>query len=185
MKTGTGISRHLLIALLSLWLGGLVVLGATAAVAFPTMKRLDPSLPGFEAVGDHWSIAAGHIFQPIFGVATIGALVLAGAAVLVAFPAVRGMRPVYRKNIVGWMFVLAVVSGVSMAIAGRMSRDWHAFVDAAKAGDAAVAQTHRTKFERMHPVASGVLKGQTLGTAAVLVLVVAGCRRKAQAGAGA
>ncbi len=184
MKSGTGVFRSVLASLLSLTLGGLVAVGATAGVAFATMRRLDPSLPGFQAVGDHWSIAAGHVFQPIFVGATLAAAVLTIVAGLLAFPAVRGMRPVFRKNIVGWLFLLAVVSVASASIAGRMSGDWRAFVDAAKSGDAATAQTHRTTFERMHPIASSVLKGQTLGTAAVLVLVIAGCRRKAQVGAG-
>lgn len=173
--------RHLLFVLLGLWLGMLLAVGAAAAVAFPTMKHLNPTLADFAAVGDHWSIAAGSIFQPIFAIAMKAFLGFAFVAMLLTFASVRGMKTPQRLLTFVAVVVTLGVSGAGVYIEHKMSSNWRQFTAAARAGDAATAMPHRVEFERMHPVASGLLKGETLLVACTIAILLFGCRAKSQA----
>lgn len=166
MSQGSSTARHTVIALLGVWLGALLAVGAGAAIAFPTMKRLDPSLPGFDGVDEHWKLAAGSIFQPMF----IGALVVAiGAGVLASVLTILCVRHTSRARrlTLNILVLTATLSAAaSLVVARGMRSDWLTFLDAVRAGDRAAASTARQAFDRRHPLSSNLLKSQ-----AVIVLV--------------
>ena len=67
------------VALLSLCVGALVMVGAAAAVAFPAAHRLNPTLAGMEGyTGEHWVLA---------GPAHLRKVDLAARQILVDWPA--------------------------------------------------------------------------------------------------
>ncbi|MBL8747250.1 MAG: hypothetical protein JNK58_12955 [Phycisphaerae bacterium] len=168
------------IASLGLWIGTLVMAGLTAAIAFPTMKRLDPSLPGFPAAaaGDHWSIAAGHIANPVLTVGVCTQAVLAVLAIVTLFRAAgaRGWQTYARRACVVLASVLAML--LFALVVGKMrpaiAEYWHA----AQAGDAAAARERKAHFDAMHP-SSSRLMGATVALASVaLVLAIVDRRSK-------
>lgn len=152
------------LTLLGIWAGAIAATGLAAAVAFPIMKRLDPSLPGFAGYPeDHWRIAAGQVMNPVFqGVATFG--VLAGVVALLALViVVVRVRPRVRCGLV-WVRVLAtsgalICVSISTALVQRpMQTELAKFIDSARAGDVSAADGHREAFDRFHPVASNLMK---------------------------
>jgi len=161
---------------LGLWLGALVMTGATAAIAFPTLRDLDPSLPVFEAYPrDHWSIAAGMVMARVFFVSdamqmacglvaagTLGMLFLSGTI------ARRRAAQVIRAAL---LFAL-LVSLLQYLIfpAREMAQDLNAFWNAAKAGDLETAERHRAAFDRAHPGASLRLSLHAVGVLAAMAI---------------
>lgn len=162
MSHGTSTARHALIAILGVWLGALVTVGVAAAIAFPTMKKLNPTLADFGAVGDHWSIAAGSVFQPMF----IGMLIFAtGAGILASVIAVMGIRGLtgLRRKLLITLVLLATLSAAgTLFVARGMRANWLTFIEAAKAGDTTAAATARAAFDKDHPLSSSLLKGQAV-----------------------
>ncbi|MGQ0628913.1 MAG: hypothetical protein ACT4PL_12535 [Phycisphaerales bacterium] len=57
---------------LGLWFGSLIMSGVAAAVLFPTLKRLDPTLGAYpKYTGSHWLLAAGHVAEIVFYISDI------------------------------------------------------------------------------------------------------------------
>lgn len=178
MARGTSTARHILIAILGIWLGALLAVGAAAAIAFPTMKKLNPSLPEFSAVDEHWSIAAGSIFQPMF----VGVLIIAvGLGVLATSIGVVSVRHASkgRRLLLNVLLVASALTAVAgLVVARDMRANWLTFLDAAKAGDTGVATMARASFDQSHPLASTLLKGQAAMVFITLAAVVLGGRPK-------
>ena len=62
MKAWVRIGETLHVLSLAVWLGTIMMTGVAAAIIFPEMRRLDPSLAIYSKyTGDHWLLAAGHI----------------------------------------------------------------------------------------------------------------------------
>lgn len=173
-------ARHLLIALLGVWLGALVAVGAGAAIAFPTMKKLNPTLPEFGAVGDHWSIAAGSVFQPMF----IGVLVVAVSAGVLASAVtilyVRHMNNARRLTLNVLVIVATLTAVGGLVVARGMRSNWLNFLDAAKAGDTAAAATARAAFDKSHPISSTLLKAQAAIVLMTLIAAITTGKRPAE-----
>ncbi len=150
---------------LAIWGGSLAFTAVTAAVAFPTMRKLDPRLPEFAAYeGEHWRIAAGHIANRLFLINDMVQL----AGVLVTLLTFGLLLLTTKRAAAGvlWPYVLRAVllSAASILVAyqlfilaPRMQTNLQAFWDAARAGDAARAEALRSAFEVDHPTASNVL----------------------------
>ncbi len=166
--------RTLHVAALGICLGTLASVGIAAAIAFPMMKSLHPSLPDYAAYsGEHWRIAAGSIMDRVFHAAEIVqiACLLLAAITLASEIAERGFRT-RRMLIVRSALVIAAfgVLGAKLAILNpRMDRELTAFRDAAKAADANAAEQHQAAFDRDHPRASAALYASTLLVGALLV----------------
>lgn len=154
---------------LAMWLAALAGAGLAAAIAFPAMKSLQPSLPDFPgAVPDHWMIAGGHIGRPAFMIADRASLLAAALAVITLaivtrLGRVHGAWLVVRWACVGSAASLAVFNGLFLA--PRMDDHLVAYWDAAKQGDLERAARDRALFTADHPTASRIL-----GISAVLVL---------------
>lgn len=165
---------------LALWLSALVLGGASAAVMFPTMKSVHPSLadfPGLEA--DHWKIAAGLVQQRIFlvsdavqFVAAIAAFATLGVRLIgVGVPrAARRPATVVRAAAVGCAMLL--LSYHLLVLAPRMSDNLAVYYEHARAGRLVDAGAARGRFDADHPTAGRVLGATTLCVLSALVASV-------------
>lgn len=188
MKRLPAIAETIHNASLGVWLGALAMTGAVAAVVFPTMKSLDPSLPAYGAYdGPHWSLAAGAVMARVFTIADIVALVAASLALLsFALRAAGGfssgrlvlaLRTVSLLTAIGllswWLFMLAP------EMDGHLKQHWIA----AEAGRNEVAEAHRAAFAEAHPVASSIFKVESVAVAiALLSGLWAGMRQSSATG---
>lgn len=158
-------------AVLGLWAGSLAMAALTAAVAFPTMKRLDPSLPAYQAMPEgHWSIAAGHVANQVLTAAVWGQVVFAAGALLSFAASGRAGSPrgaVLRAAHGLLVLVAAVlVAFHASSLQPRMQQNVRAYWAAAEAGRTDEALGHKNAFDADHPLASRVM-------GATLVLVLA------------
>lgn len=150
---------------LGAWAGMLMLVGAAAAIAFPTMKRLDPQLPEFSQYNeDHWMIAAGSVMNRVFQLADWVALGLATLALvsLVLIFAGRQSAPRLRRTVHGIVLLVAMTLLLieSFVLAPRMRSTLEEFLDAARAGDIATANLARDEFRADHPMASRLMMAQ-------------------------
>ncbi|MFG0275707.1 MAG: hypothetical protein ACF8QF_11680 [Phycisphaerales bacterium] len=161
---------------LGVWLGALVMTGATAAIAFPTMRDLDPSLPAFAAYPeDHCTIAAGMVMARVFFVCDtvqlVGAMVASVTLIgLFATGAVSRRRAAH-------VIRAAILAALAVSLlqylifpAREMAQHLDAFWTAARAGDIATADAERAAFDRLHPGASLRLSLHAIGIVAALVV---------------
>ncbi len=162
-------------AALGVWLGVVLMAGAAAAVIFPTVKALNPSLPAFAAyTGDHWMIAAGRVADRTFAVSDAAQFVcalLAGLGLVLGRPigdaSWRTARSALRITFLSG--ALTALAYQLFVLAPRMNANLQAHWAAAAVGDDARAQTLREVFTADHPTASA-----TLGMIAVLVAICLG-----------
>lgn len=153
---------------LAIWLGGVVASGLAAAIIFPTMKSLDPRLPGYSAyAGDHWMLAAGKVAARIFHAIDIAQLVCAALAVLTA-GLLLGSRTVRPRPLapMAWLLGLAGSLGVLGAallwLRPRMDLNLAAYWQHAGAGQTDLAEAARQAFSADHPMASNLMAATAL-----------------------
>lgn len=172
------------ITVLAFWLGALVLTAVAAFIVFPEMRRLDPSLPGYERyTGEHWSIAGGHIAGPLIDACT---LVQSIAAALAAATLGLALRAQARVSGRGerrrtWTFVRAAVIAVpilslgyqALVLGPPMDRDLRLYWDAARAGENQAAAAHKAAFYENHTAGSALFAVNAL---AVCVALAAGMR---------
>lgn len=149
---------------LGVWFGALVMVGATAAIAFPEMKELQPSLPDFSAVPeDNWSIAAGKVMFPAFFICDVIQFVSAMLAIvsfILVFvkrrtgpgAAVRGLRLLLMT------ILMASLGYYMVALTPAMNDSLNSYWNAARTGDLEQAATHKATFDALHPKASAALR---------------------------
>jgi hypothetical protein len=177
MRSWRALSETIHLTALGLWLGSLVMTGAAAAIIFPTVKALRPSLPEFSGyTGDHWRIAGGQIASRVFLVCDVVQFIcaiLAGVSVcvllIVARVSVR--RPAVLARLATLGIAIAVLGGQLFFLAPRMNGHMLSFWAAAQRGDNAAAAVSQAAFDKLHPVATNLLGVATL---AVLVAMVLG-----------
>ncbi len=168
------------IVALAFWLAALLGSGAAAAVLFPTMKHLDPTLPAFAAYPhEHWKIAAGHAANKLFFLADIVQFAAAFLATVTFALTLFFLRILPDR---GRSWPLAI-RGVSLAAAltaaaylllvlsPAMGLDYQHFIAAASAGQVEQADAARAAFEAAHPKASTAI---SITAAAVFVALFAG-----------
>ena len=149
---------------MALWLGAVLMTGAAAAIAFPEMRELGPVLPAFAGhEPEHWSIAAGHVMLPIFGVLDYATLALSGLAVVFTGLSIRSCAG--RAGIALWLVGLIGATALgghhALVRSPEMREDAHAYWEAAREGDEETAARRRVEFETAHPVASNILKAES------------------------
>ncbi len=160
-----------------LWLGSLAMAGAAAAIIFPTVRDLDPSLPAYAAFsGPHWKLTAGHVASRIFLVAdavSLGCLIVAG----LTLGAVVASKEPWRRPIATSVRLLALFGALSLLtysfffLGPRMNSNMLSYWDAAQRGDNAAALGFQDAFDADHPRASTVM---TASFGCVLLLMVSG-----------
>lgn len=164
-------------AALGLWLGVLLLAGASAAIIFPTMKQLLPSLPNYRGyAGDHWKLAAGMVQARVFLACDV---VCAVSALIACFSlGIVWMRSRW-SGVVAYLRVAALILacatlGYQLFILGPiMGQNIRKHWTMAAAGDNAEAEKYRMAFEADHPKASGVLYAQFGFVIAAMLLGIA------------
>jgi hypothetical protein len=160
------------LTVLGIWAGSMLTTIAGAIVLFPTIKRLDPHLPAYEAyAGEHWRIAAGqpgHMLFLMLDIVQFLAVMLAVATLVTMlwFKMLDRRRISTMIRTMAMAGALVAVSYHLFLLAPKMNQDITAFWSAAKAGEFDKAEQYRTAFDSMHPIASRVL-----GITGVCVLV--------------
>jgi hypothetical protein len=160
----------------SLWLGSLIVAGAAAAIIFPTMKRLKPSLPDYASYsGEHWSLAGGQIAARIFWLADViqvACLVIAGlsfgAAIVWFGTPMRSRLTMLRATLL--LLALAVAGYRLGLLEPGLTDALRGYWAAALAGDNEAAARLKQVFDDAHPMQTRLMSG----TAALLVCLIAG-----------
>jgi len=152
--------------------GVLAMVGVVAAVVFPTMKGLDPTLPGYAGYsGPHWSLAAGVVAERVFTIGFAGAGVAlaccVAAVVLLSVSRGAGRLPV------GRLALLVIAAGVFLAHVGwlqpRMTEAAREYRAAAARGDEEGAEVAKSQFDAMHPNASRLIMGAALLSLALFI----------------
>lgn len=150
---------------LGLWLGVLCMTGFTAAMLFPTMKALNPTLPQFSAyTGEHWRIAAGSIAQRLFLACDTVGLACGILSILTLGLSLFSLRKLGRTSVALPAVRVAAVSlagallGYQLFMLGpEMGRNLARYYAAAQSGDMAAAATHQAAFAAQHPTATTVM----------------------------
>lgn len=156
-------------AAMGLCAGVIVATGVAAAIAFPTMRTLAPTLPDYAAVDEHWMIAAGSVMIRVFSVATVIAAVcvviglLSSSCELLRARHRRGVAVALRGGAL--VLLIGVMTHFTGFVLPRMNRAFNDFRQAAVAGEIERAEASRSAFSEDHPLAS-----RELGAIAVLSL---------------
>lgn len=162
------------VACLSMWAGSLAMTAVTAAIAFPTMKELNPSLPAFAAYPeDHWVIAAGQIMERVFTASDFVQLALAALACALFVPiglSRRLSRGLLAARAVVLVALLVSLLEYTFVMRPQMTSDLMAFWAAAKTGDMEAANTARAAFDEAHPLASARLSVHLAGVLLAIAL---------------
>jgi hypothetical protein len=162
------------IACLSMWAGSLAMTAVTAAIAFPTMKELNPTLPSFAAYpDDHWVIAAGQVMERVFTASDIGQLALAILACVLFVPLAlskRLSRGLMAARAVVLAALLVSLLEYTFVMRPQMTSDLMAFWAAAKAGELEAANAARAAFDEAHPLASARLSVHLAGVLLAIAL---------------
>jgi hypothetical protein len=165
-----------LLAFLAIWLGALLMVAATAAIAFPSMRDLDPALPGFASYPTgHWEIAAGHVMAPAFafseGVQVVCASVVGVCmAILIATRRLDLSRPLQLFRIVLVVVLVGALIEYLTRIAQPMQSMLVEFWQHAREGRVDEANGVRESFDVLHPKSSMRLSAIMVG---LLVAVMA------------
>ncbi|MFG0256482.1 MAG: hypothetical protein ACF8GE_01105 [Phycisphaerales bacterium JB043] len=147
-------------AMLSLWLGSLVMVSAIAAVAFPAMRDLAPTLPGYSGYpSGHWEIAAGHIMAPAFQIAdgiqvACATCVGIALAILIATRRLRLTNPLSLFRLIIVVVLLGALIEYLMRVAEPMQTMLREFWAHAASGEVTLADSVRERFDALHPRSS-------------------------------
>jgi len=157
MPPRRAILETLHITCLALWLGVIVMTGLFAAILFPMMKQLDPTLPGFASFPhDHWKIAAGHVANRVFTIGTwiqFSLWFICGATwVAIAWDqSVRKLRITRSGALMFTGLILTITTNlVILPLNGHLKSYW----TAAAKGDTTTALAEQAEFDRLHHLAS-------------------------------
>ena len=153
---------------LGLAAGAVVTIGVVAAIAFPTMRDLNPTLPGLEGLDDHWMLAAGMILTQGFNAtSTIVGVCLAVASIAFVSEVFFAPRPRQKLalalRLITLLALLAVFAHNWGVVQPRMNTNFQNLFASARSGDFDAARTFRAAFDADHPAA-----GRELGAIAIL-----------------
>lgn len=161
-------------AALGMWMGVIVLAAIAAAITFPTLAGLGPTLGRYAAFeGDHAVLAGGHVMNPIFIItawAALGLWIIAALAMGMSRPPVRLRATVIRQVLLG--LALGTVVWQLAVLNPRMQGSLGEYRRAAEAGNTTAAQTARDTFDDLHPQASFLIAAQLFTVAGALMLAI-------------
>ncbi|MEM0915299.1 MAG: hypothetical protein AAGK09_11900 [Planctomycetota bacterium] len=157
-----------------LWLGVAVGTGAAAAILFPTLKELEPTLATYpDYTGEHWRLAAGHVAARLFAFSDVVGffcLMLAGLTLCI----IAATRQVWIQTP---RITLARLSSLGLAIlasgynifilAPRMNGNLDDYWTAAAAGDNEAALAAQQAFMADHTPASNTMAAVAIAALAL------------------
>ena len=143
--------------------GALLVTGATAYFVFTLLKRLDPTLPGFELYeGEHWRLLGGYVAERLFfGSDAIGflAICIGGGAFALAcwkgYPHPRTWTAAIRALLV--IALIGVMTYRFAVLDPEMQQDLNTYREAARLGHTEQALAARNAYDVHHRTASNVM----------------------------
>jgi hypothetical protein len=153
---------------LGMWLGTLGLAGATAGRTFVVMRHLDPALPGYAAfTGEHWSLAAGQVVQPMFVMVEIvqfAAMLIVGFTFVIAAAkfdlSLRRLSTFVRAFVL--LFLIAVLSYRFFVLGPGMMQSLTTYWGAAGAGDTQRALEYKSIFDSAHALDRRLMMGTLL-----------------------
>lgn len=177
MKAWLRASETLHVVALALWAGTVGMTAVAAAVIFPQVRDLEPTLGAYpKYTGEHWLLAAGHIANRIFVIGDTIQAVCAGIAGLTIAAALmaRRLSPFGASSALRLLGLLAAFGALSYQL-GSLRPDMRRELDnywlAAEEGRNEDAAQYQARFRELHPAASRSL---ALCGGAVLVALAAG-----------
>lgn len=151
--------------------GVVAMTGVVAAVVFPTVRDLDPTLPGYAGYGGtHWSLAAGVVAERVFRIGFVLTGVALGAALLavVGLSVRRRPLPIFR---IGLCIVTVGLFLTHVAwLQPRMDDAATNYREAAGAGDDPTAIEAKSRFDALHPTASRLIGATALASLALFAV---------------
>lgn len=177
------------IAAAGLWLGVAIATGAAAAIIFPTVRDLDPTLAGYTGYdGEHWRLAAGHIAAKLFAFGDIVGffcLMLAGLSlcIIAAMPHVWIQTPRITLARLSALGAAILASGYNIFILGpRMNTNLQTYWQAAATGDNTAALAAQQAFMADHTPASNTLAAVAIAALALTITAAMAATAKPRAG---
>lgn len=163
---------------MALWLGCLVMTAVSAAILFPTMKSLGPTVAAYAAYdGPHHVIVAGHAAEKIFVACDLIQFVCAVLAVVSASCTALFFGPLgsARATMLRSLFLAAALSALAfhlLVLAPRMNTALRGYWAAAQAGKNEQAATLRDAFNQDHPTSRTVMAITAAAVAAGLAMAL-------------
>ncbi|MEM8758026.1 MAG: hypothetical protein AAGF47_09625 [Planctomycetota bacterium] len=158
-----------------LWCGATAMTGAAAAIIFPKVRDLDPTLATYpDYTGEHWRLAAGQVAARLFTVGDAVGFVcamLAGVS-LVLVAAGRDAwrtRAITLTRLTVFSAALGLIAYNLLVLGARMNTNLGAYWRAAAAGENEAAAAAQQAFMADHGPASAVLVAMTLATLALTI----------------
>ena len=157
-----------------LWLGALVMAGATAGILFTNMRTLEPSFGVFSAYdGDQSNIGAGFLQNRVFlaldfiqyGGATLALVATIGLIVVCRIPL---RRPSAVVRMIALATAMGLVSFHLFVLTPRMQNNAQIYWSAAERGDNETAAEAYADFDADHPTARNVLAGLSISVFTLL-----------------
>lgn len=156
---------------LSVWLGAVAMSGVVAAIVFPLMRELDPTLgayPNYE--GDHALLAAGRVASKVFFTVDVIQFVcatIALATIVVLVVCGYSLNTLARVlRVIVLCMTLALLSYHLLLFMPGLMQMLQGYWDNAAMGNTQVADRFKDEFLTQHSKASNIL-----GALALMVMV--------------
>jgi hypothetical protein len=150
---------------LTAWVAALVTAGIAAMNTFTRLPRMNLELRDYQTLptDEHGRLAAGMVMEGVFKTVDWMQIIAAPMAVLTLIVILALTQPSWRSvpNVLRCVCII-VAAGLFAyhitALAPTMNRHLHGYWDELKAGRLPEAQAQLKSFDRLHPIASGLLK---------------------------
>jgi hypothetical protein len=156
------------LAILAAVTGMLVATGATAAMAFPTVKKIGVLVPAWTSDPQAWMLVAGLPMQKAFAMNDVAAAIGVALAGVLVWPRPQEARSPFRWLTWITLALLALVVACDFFLHSRMNDLLRDIQNANAAGLSAPAAQGHQDFSQLHPIATALMGAR-------LVLLVIGC----------
>lgn len=172
MSSWRAFCETLHVSALGIWVGAITLSGATAAIAFPTLKKLGVQIPELAAFplgqDKHYLFAAGAIAERVFLVSDILCFMCAMAAGATLILSITSFKTMERRKAtlfraLGFGVALASLGAMLIIVTPQLNGAFRQHLLAIKAGDAVMAAAHKAASDQLHPVATVLMFLQIMG----------------------
>jgi hypothetical protein len=175
-KTASRIAQITHLVALAIWLGSVAMSGVVAAIVFPLMRKLEPTLasyPNYE--GDHALLAGGLIASKVFFTVDFIQFVCASLALAtLVIMIVSGWSINTIPRLLRVMVLCATLALLSYHIfifMPQLTLTLQGYWDFAAKGDTVQADQFKDRFLESHSAASRILSTLTIAVLINLILV--------------
>tara|TARA_R110002073_G_scaffold1715_3_gene12253 strand:- start:3757 stop:4350 length:594 start_codon:yes stop_codon:yes gene_type:complete len=174
-RTTCRIAQIIHLVALSIWLGSVAMSGVVAAIVFPLMRKLEPTLalyPDYQ--GDHAMLAGGRVASSVFFAVDLIQFVCASlalatmAAMLVTGYKISTIARFLRVLVL--FATLALLSYHLFLFMPKLTMTLQGYWDFASAGDTTQADVFKDRFLASHKAASRILSMLTIGVLVNIIL---------------